>query len=195
MSKNRKQQIVEKAIECLARYGPLKTNSNLVAKELKIQPSNVFYYFPKQEDLFAEMVKTIVVSNNQVVSKLLDEDQSYYDKAKRYLEGNLIWAKTYPEHVATLLSGVSQIHTSNEQLQFVSVALQTGEERLFEILAKGFVEGQLELKFEVKETAKMLHQVLMGCLIRMYTMQDDQALSEFTSRLFHFFDMIVKEKH
>lgn len=48
----RRQQLVEKTIECLAKYGPQGTGVRQICRELGVSPGLVNYFFDGRNDLF-----------------------------------------------------------------------------------------------------------------------------------------------
>jgi len=62
----KQQQILEAAIQCVHEVGIEKTNAKLIAERLDMPTSLIFYYFPKQHQIFESIVMYIVTANNSL---------------------------------------------------------------------------------------------------------------------------------
>lgn len=184
--KNRKLLIIESAIQCMKERGSGGTNSNVVAKIMGIRPSNVFYYFPKQSDLFEAMVDYIILSNIEVVGRFSRPQTSFRAQLEDYIVGNLKWGEENPAHVAVLYYGISEVLSNREIGTVVAESLQNGEERVYTLLAKGVVEREFVVVGEIRDASKVIHQAVIGAITQQLlslTGQVDRSIRYLTTIL------------
>ncbi|MDA9951422.1 TetR/AcrR family transcriptional regulator [Oligoflexaceae bacterium] len=165
--KQKKQLILETAISSIEKYGVIATNAQLIAKELGIAQSTVFYHFPKQKQLFEELFSFIVRYNQSEVQKRLDKNRSSKNliKLTSYLEGNLDWAFAHRDHVVVLLNSVVE-STHNEVLKGqLDYIFNNGEEKIYNILTAGIIENEFTLSQKAKPLARSIHKFLIGTII------------------------------
>lgn len=180
---SRREEIISAAIKCLGQNGVQKTNGHSVAKEMGIRPSNVTYYFATSEALLAAMVEHIVQTNQSIVNPMLIAATSRMNEVEAYLDGNLKWVQKHPDHFAVLMAGFMEAPRRKPLGVLVNAALDAGTERLYSIIAKGVVEGSLKGKVNSHETAKILHHLLVGALVRFFTEAGD-SVDTYRMRLF-----------
>jgi AcrR family transcriptional regulator len=72
----RRQEIAEAAIRVFNRLGFQGASVSAVAAELKIDRASLYYYISSKEELFDELVRTIVERNLEHVNKIQTSDLS-----------------------------------------------------------------------------------------------------------------------
>ncbi len=159
--------ILEEAIRCIRERGLKETNSNAIAARLKMRPSNVFYYFPKQQDLYDRLIQYCVSFNQEITSKFIDKASGRGSKEQMfaYLKGNLSWATKHPEQVAIFLSGAGAPDPENSLRRVASSALAEGESKVSSILAHGVAKEELILRYSLESCSQIIHHALMGAIV------------------------------
>ncbi len=163
-------EIFKAATKSIGKYGVERANAQTIAEELGISQSGIFYYFPKQEDLFDSLVAYIAEVNHQLVSDLLESKQPVrvLDRLFLHLEGNLKWAAKHPDHVAVLLVSIAKTQRSKTMRERVNRLLQTGEDRIYGYLAAGVAEKEFAFEGSVRSMAVFIHKLLIGVIVSFY---------------------------
>lgn len=166
----KKIQIIRTAIKCVAQYGIESTSAETIAKKMGIAQSGIFYYFPTQEDLFNSLDGFIAQTNHAVVTKYHSSTgaASTWEKLTGHLNGNLEWAKKYPDQVCALLIAMAKTSRSRSVRQRVNKLFQVGEDRIAALLAEGIRNREFIYRGDITELACFVHKSLTGILIAAY---------------------------
>lgn len=194
MTISRKEQIIEEAIAAVADLGFKRTNARSVAARLGIRPSNVFYYFKTEQDLVMAMLGKIVSTNQLIVESYSASrpGNNVLQKLSGYLIGNLNWAFTYRSQVTVLLYGISEGQSDRRLLELVSKALDTGEQKIYNLLAVGIAEQEFSLieGFNLHQAAASLHQILIGLIVRSIS-ESGANLQEYMTRMLAMVQVLI----
>lgn len=180
MKNNQKRTaILKTAIRCIAQHGIEGTSADVIAKKLGIAQSGIFYYFPKQEDIFDSLVDYIASANHDVVTKYLEQHapKKSKDLLLSHLVGNLRWAEKYPEHVSVLLITMAKTGRSRTMRDRVNRIFQVGEQRIVDLLK------DLKVRGDVRELGAFIHQSLTGVIICHYYSQSLREMAFFETML------------
>ncbi len=180
--KNKREEILEVASRCICKFGLQKTNAQLIATEMKLSQTTIFYYFPKQQMLFDALFDHIIFTGRDLIAqamKVHGKELSYRDKLWKYIEAQLLWAEKFPHHIGVLMFTILDSAHNSEMHEKVAVALKNGEETIFAILAGGMVEKKLPDISEPKLAALLIHKSLMGCLMDFYLHQKNKKGKEY----------------
>ena len=182
---DKKEAIARAAMICISKYGIEKTNSYAIAKEMGIAQSGVFYHFPSQTDLFDSLLTRISLKNHELVSQLQKKKKtaSNLERLKIYITGNLAWAHRFPEQVGVLLNSFMKTSYSKAMTEKVLVTLGAGEESIYRYLACGVVEKEFRVRGEIRETAKLIHETLIGAIISFHYSRSKSSSRNYSARL------------
>lgn len=171
MNRNAKEiEILKAAARCVGKFGAENTNAQKVSEELGIAQSGIFYYFPKQTQLFDSLLSYIASVNHELVSGLQKKrkHQSHYEQLMTHIEGNFLWAKRHPDHVAVLLHSVARTGQSKGMKKLVNQIFQTGEDRIYGYLAGAVAEKEIDIQNDLRNMAAFLHKSLIGAIVSFY---------------------------
>jgi AcrR family transcriptional regulator len=189
---DKRTRIVEKAIECVHSQGLHPINLSLVAREMKLSQPLVFYYFPEQNSLFEAMLVHIVTTNRNLVARHLQKTQLNHRKSLvTYINGNLQWARRYPEQVGTLLSFMIPRRSKSETQLKVAKALLAGQETIYGFLTGGIAEKEFSVKTPPRMCSQLIHQALMGAIIMGYVVQEKEEKNAAHSYLIQLIDGLL----
>jgi AcrR family transcriptional regulator len=181
----KQQQILEAAIQCVHEVGIEKTNAKLIAERLEMPTSLVFYYFPKQQQIFESIVMYIVTANNALVTDLLAKQavRSAKEQLMLYVEGNFRWAAAYRSHGSVLLYGVLSASHDPVIKKVVQTAFSAGEERIYHMINHGVVEKEFSGELVPRETARNIHQMIVGSIMHFLLYAENVAVEEYVGRV------------
>lgn len=176
---SKRTAIIKTAIRCIAHHGIEGTSADVIAKKMGIAQSGIFYYYPKQEDIFDSLIEYIASVNHDVVSKYLEKanPKSPRQVLTGHLLGNLRWAEKNPDHVSVLLVSMAKTGRSRTMRDRVNRIFQVGEERIVSLLR------DLHCRADAREAGAFIHQALTGVIISHYYSQSIREISFFEKML------------
>lgn len=186
---NKQIAIYNAAIRCIGKYGVEKTNAQSIARELGIAPSGIFYYFPKQDQIFDSLVAYIAEINHTIVSELLQKrkPKTHWERLLIHVEGNLLWVKKYPDQMAVLLLSVVKTGRSRTMRERIGRLMSIGEERLYTHLTAGVAEREFAVEGEIRSMASFLHKALIGMTVSYHYSRKSVSISHYLDLAkFHF---------
>ena len=68
----KRKEIAEAAVRVFDRLGFQKASISAVAQEMKVDRSTLYYYISSKEELFDEVVRTVVERNLDLVRRIAD---------------------------------------------------------------------------------------------------------------------------
>ena len=160
----KKTAIIKTAIRCISQYGIEGSSADVIARKMEIAHSGIFYYFPKQEDLFDSLVEYIAGINHGIVSEYVQRRKSTTPRERLvdHLLGNLNWGESHPDQVAVLLLSMAKTGRSRTMRTRINRLLQVGEDRIHALLTE--IDSSLDRSL----LAAFLHQSLTGIIISQY---------------------------
>ena len=99
----RRAQIIEATIDVLAEQGQGNASFVRIAQHAGISPSLISYHFKHKEELWAEVLASIIVARVAYVSEHIARATTAADKLRAALEADLIYMGTRPKLFAALV--------------------------------------------------------------------------------------------
>jgi AcrR family transcriptional regulator len=86
MAIDRRQQIVEAASKSFALFGYKATTMDQVAKIANVGKGTIYTFFTNKEQLFHEIMKSLIVDMKQVAERAVDPNKPFFDNLNAALE-------------------------------------------------------------------------------------------------------------
>lgn len=182
---SKKTAIIEATIRCIANHGLNKTNAQLVAKELGIAQSSVFYHFPQQQQLFDSLLHHVAKVNADEVKSLLTKAQAtnHFERLCHYIRGNLQWAVNHQDQVMVLIYSLSEgKHSPQVNTEIIKI-LKKAEDRLYFYLVAGIAEGEFSVEGDLRALAKFINQSVSGTVVTRFQLLDEWDIDTYMSEL------------
>lgn len=178
---DKKTIIIEATISAIAKYGLNKTNAQVVAKELNMAQSSIFYHFPQQQQLFDSLIEHIAKVNNQVVKSLLKKvnASNNFDRICHYIKGNLQWAIAHRDHVTVLLYSLADGSFNEKVSKDITKILKTAEDKFYFYLVSGIAEGEFTVNGNLRSLAKLINQSVNGSVVTYFHLHDGWDLDTY----------------
>lgn len=162
----RKLQIVEAAIQCIARVGYGKTNFETVGKCCNMKRPHVAYHYPNFDSLIETAIRYAFATGQGIVIEYLKGATTQKEQLRAYIEGTAHWIASYPEHasVITLLYHLGS--TDEKYRRLNSEFKRLGLERVNAIL---FPHKGKNLNNFQSMTAAAVHHMIVGACIEWAT--------------------------
>ncbi|MFK2825847.1 TetR/AcrR family transcriptional regulator [Bacillus sp. B190/17] len=85
MTVDRKKQIIEAATKSFSLFGYKATTMDQVAKLANVGKGTIYTFFKNKEELFDEIVQTIIVEMREAAEEAIDPDSSFHENVHRAL--------------------------------------------------------------------------------------------------------------
>ncbi len=163
---NTRQKIVLSAIRLAAKHGFAEASFQMIADEIGLSQSAVMYHFPDKDALFAELVRTIIRHNHEVVSELIDIQDDAEQRLLKHCLGNVTWALRYRRQDAKILILLYYLAGRGEIFSgLFTQMIASGRERILALLLAGKREGLFRLKGEPAAVAESIQDSLFGAML------------------------------
>ncbi len=178
---DKKTIIIEATISAIAKYGLNKTNAQVIAKELKMAQSSIFYHFPQQQQLFDSLIEHIAKVNGTVVKDLLAKvnARNNFEKICQYIKGNLQWAISHRDHVTVLLYSLADGSYNEKFSKDITKILKTAEDKFYFYLVSGIAEGEFSVNGNLRSLAKLINQSVNGSVVTYFHLHNDWDLDTY----------------
>jgi AcrR family transcriptional regulator len=169
----RKLEIVEAAIDCLSRYGWIRTNYETVGQACNMKRPHVAYHFPQWDNLISASLKYVYATGQAIVSDYLREAEGPKDQLQAYIEGTFHWLHSHPKHAAAV-SLLWHLASFDKKYRKISTEMKkVGVDRLDAILNP---TGALDKKRDRWKTSLSIHGLIVGRCVEV--LSADMGLTE-----------------
>jgi AcrR family transcriptional regulator len=194
--KDKKTAILQAAMTCISKYGIENTKTQVIAKELGVAQSGLFYHFRNNDELFDSLIPQIVTVNHGIVEKLRQtkKPKDNLSALRLYAMGNLYWAHKHPEQVAVLLYSVMRTSYSTFMRKTMTQVQNTGENTIYGILTAGVAEKEFSVDGDLREMAKFIHNTLIGATIAFHTSRHCEGYKKVYDRFAEKLDLLIHKK-
>ena len=164
----RKIQILEAFIECVATQGLENTSFDSLGKKVGMNRTHVAYYFANREELIRTAVRFVVATGQQGTIAAVDRASGSKAKLQAIIEGPFDWLKQHPKHAAILAMFYSQA-TYDKALRELNTTIRTmGEQRLYSCLHPYVEAGKLS-ENDARDLARSIQFIIIGALHALYS--------------------------
>ncbi len=161
-----RQKIVQAAIRLSAAHGFADASFQMIADEIGLSQSAVMYHFPDKNALFAELVRTIVRHNHEIVAGLMKPGDDAGRRLFKHCLGNVAWALRYRKQDAQILILLYYLAGRGRNFsELFTSMIARGRERILEHLEAGTREGLFRLKDEPALIAEIIQDALFGAML------------------------------
>lgn len=161
-----RQKIVQSAIRLAAKHGFADASFQMIADDIGLSQSAVMYHFPDKNALFADLVKTIVRHNHDLVAGLIMVSDSAGQRLLKHCLGNVTWALRYRKQDAQILMLLYYLAGRGKVFsELFTGMIAGGRGRILEHLLAGTREGLFKLKADPAVVAETIQDSLFGAML------------------------------
>jgi AcrR family transcriptional regulator len=161
-----RQKIVQSAIKLAARHGFADASFQMIADDIGLSQSAVMYHYPDKNALFADLVKTIVSHNHELVAGMIKISDSAGERLLKHCLGNVLWALRYRRQDAQILMLLYYLAGRGKVFsELFTGMIAGGRERIVEHLLAGKREGIFKLKADPAVVAETIQDSLFGGML------------------------------
>jgi AcrR family transcriptional regulator len=162
----RKLEIVEATIDCLAKYGWIRTNYETVGQACNMKRPHVAYHYPQWDDLISASMKFVYATGQSIVADYLRDTSGPKEQLRAYLEGTFHWFEAHPKH-ASAITLLWHLASFDRKFRAISTEMkQLGAERVDAILNPG---KPLDKKGERWRIAVAIHGMIVGRCVEVFS--------------------------
>lgn len=159
---NRRQEITEAAIRVFNRMGYKGASVSAVAAELGIDRATLYYYYSSKEQMFDEIVRSVLEGNDELARRIAASPISPTRKLRELVNAMMLsYAKNYPLlyiYIREDLTQVSGKRTSwSDQMRALNRSI---ENSIVTIIEQGYADGS----FRQVGSARTVSYGILGML-------------------------------
>lgn len=141
----RRQEIVEAAVKVFNRAGFAGASLSAVAEELGVDRASLYYYFSSKEQLFDEIIRSVLVENDRLAQRIAATDLSPSRKLRELVISFMqSYADNYPLLYIYIREDLAHVSDARSQWSSEMRAINRSIERsVISIVEQGFAEGTL----------------------------------------------------
>ncbi len=139
----RRKEIADAAVRVFDRLGFQKATISAVAQEMKVDRSTLYYYISSKEELFDEVVRTVVERNLQLVRRIAESKVQPRRKLRDMITSVMSsYGEHYPLFYIYIRENLS--HVSDERSEWSQQMREMNRETteaMIEVIEEGFADG------------------------------------------------------
>jgi AcrR family transcriptional regulator len=137
----RRAQIVECAIETLARLGYGRTSLAEIAKRAGISKSVISYYFATKDELIRQVVAEVYATGREFMVGRMGTQSNAADALRTYISSNVAFLGAYRTQVLALVEIIASVRSDDGTMPFESPADSVAVAELEPLLRWGQESG------------------------------------------------------
>ena len=156
----RKAQLIECAIETIARLGYGQASLAQVARQAGISKSVITYYFNSKEELIKQVVKAILTDAASFIGPKITAQPTARLRLQAYIQAHVDYISTHPEQMMAFMEiAINLYRTEDGKLRFGAATETPVLEALENLLRKGQQEGEFR-DFDVRVMAITIRRAI-----------------------------------
>lgn len=142
---HRRQEVSEAAVRVFNRLGYKGASLSAVAAELGVDRATIYYYFSSKEQLFDEILRTVLEQNLALTKRIADSNMSPRRKLRELLTAFMVSYKdNYPLLYIYIREDLSQVSDKRSiwsaEMRRMNKEI---EEAVIRMIEQGFADGSL----------------------------------------------------
>jgi len=140
---NRRQEISQAAIRVFNRLGYQGASLTAVAADMGVDRATLYYYFSSKEQLFDEIVRTVLESNDALARRIAESAISPARKMRELVSAMIFsYAETYPLLFIYIREDLAHVSDKRSAWSDHMKSLNRSIEKSFiDIIEQGFADG------------------------------------------------------
>jgi len=149
---NRKAEISEAAVRVFHRLGYQGASLSAVAAEIGVDRATIYYYFSSKEDMFDEVVRSVLEENERLAKRIAGSDISPRRKMRELLMAFMTsYVDNYPLLHIYVREDLTKVQGKRSDWSLHMRNLNRNIENCFvEIIEQGYADGSFRRMFVVR---------------------------------------------
>ena len=188
----RRAQIVNCAIEVLAREGYSRATLARIAERAQVSKSVIVYHFGTKEKVFEQVVAEVFQAAFADLRPRLDAASTVPAKLRAYIAGRVDFLSSHRAHMLALFEIWMNLRTSDGQLRMSESDAESTVDAIEQLLRAGQASGDFGT-FSPRVTAMAIRQAIDGVLLQLRS-DPDLDLDEYSRELVELFDRATRRR-
>jgi AcrR family transcriptional regulator len=164
----KRKQILEAVIKTINSDGIEKVTFDFVAKELKMRPSHVAYYFRNRRKLIVDSLYYVAAIAQEITTKRVEKANSWEGRVSAIIDGAFEWLERYPSHASAMTLFYYYCTCDSDQRKAYSAIKEIGLRRLMAVLEPAAGVGLLPAG-SVEILSRGIQALLAGNILHLVT--------------------------
>jgi AcrR family transcriptional regulator len=152
---SRRQEISDAAIQVFHRLGYRAASVSAVAAELGIDRATLYYYFSSKEQMFDEIVRSVIEQNDELAKRIAQSQISPTRKLRELVMALMVsYAANYPLlyiYIREDLNNVSDKRSTwSQHMRMLNRSI---EQSVIDIIEQGYADGSIRKVGEARVVA------------------------------------------
>lgn len=162
-AKRKAFNIIESAIQCIAKKGFDQITLEMIARETAVTRPLLKHYFEDLEDIEMTSLKYIRFIYQKLTVDALEAGKDEREMLRNYVNAAVDWTATHKTHVIVWFSFLHLCGKEKKFREMNTLAVQTGFERIRSLLSAGQSNGHFKTT-DLDHAAKALQLVIAGAV-------------------------------
>lgn len=151
----RRQRILDAAVRVFNRMGFQAASLTAVAAEVGVDRATLYYYFSSKEELFDEIVRSVLENKNALTQRIAESQLSPARKLRDLIVAMMVgYADNYPLLFLYIREDLAQVTDNRSEWSAHMRALNRSIEKAFiAIIEEGFADGSFRRAGSARTTA------------------------------------------
>lgn len=164
-----KDKILNTAIKLFSKHGFDGTSFQLIADKSHVSSTAPLYYFKTKNMLIDEALLKILSNNSSMVAAAIDAADNAYERLLKHFKLNLKWAVDFPDEAQIILLVYYRACFDRKTSETYLKIRDGARYKILECLLSGMREGLFKKDLNPKQTAEILHDLLLGGIMNAIT--------------------------
>ncbi len=155
--------IVESAIDCLAKKGFDQVSLEMIARETAVTRPLLKHYFEDLENLELTCLRYIRYIYQKLTVDALDSAPNEAEMLKAYLGASIDWTLKYRPHCLVWWDFLRACGKNKKYREINTIAVKTEFERVRALISQGNANGHFKVE-DIDGAAKAIHLLVTGAI-------------------------------
>lgn len=155
----RKAQLIECAIETIARLGYAQASLTQIAKRAGISKSVITYYFSSKEELIEQVVEAIYTAGAHFMGPQIAAQPTANLMLQTYIQSNVEYVRTHRLQMMAIMEIVPNVRTEDGKLRYGRATEEPVLKALEILLRRGQHNGEFRA-FDLRVMAVTIRQAI-----------------------------------
>jgi len=187
----RRRQIVECAIETIAKLGYAQSSLAQIAKRAGISKGVILYHFANKDELIEQVVTDIYIAGVYFMLPKIEVQSTTSDKLRAYIQTNVDFISNHRIQVVALVNIMTSVRNEQGKLRYDVTAEEPILSALEELLRIGQQEGEFR-KFDTRVMAVLIRRAI-DALPGLLSANRDLDLEPYKREMVTLFDLATRK--
>ncbi len=161
----RRRQIVETAIETIAKQGFSQASLAEIARKAGISKGVISYHFAGKDELVEEILRSLLHQPAEFIKERVGRNETALAQLRAYIEANFEFMESHRDNFVALVDLWGRRGSSEEENRFNADAYEPSRHYLSHILESGRERGEFR-HLPARATASLIQAAIDGVMLQ-----------------------------